>query len=86
MISRDGREGSARLRQDVDVHRLLAPAGTDLSHELRPGRGMWIQVIRGEIEVEGHRLGPGDGASTEVFGSHAIKVLKDVEGLLFDLA
>jgi len=86
ILSRDGREGSARLRQDADVYRLLAPAGASLSHELRPGRGMWIQVIRGEVELDGHRLGPGDGASTETTGLHNLKVVKDAEGLLIDLA
>jgi len=86
ILSRDGREGSARLRQDADVYRLLAPAGASLSHELRPGRGMWIQVIRGEVELDGHRLGPGDGASIETAGLHNLKVVKDAEGLLFDLA
>lgn len=86
MISRDGREGSARLRQDADVHRLLAPAGTVLDHELRPGRGLWLQVVRGEVELDGARLGPGDGASTEVAGTHRLRVSKDLEALLFDLA
>ena len=85
MISRDGREGSARLRQDADIFRLLAPAGADLDHELRPGRGLWLQVIRGEAELDGVRLGPGDGASTEVAGAHRLVVRKDLEALLFDL-
>ena len=86
MISRDGREGSARLRQDADIFRLLAPAGVALDHELRPGRGLWIQVVRGEVELDGVRLGPGDGASTEVAGAHRLVVHKDLEALLFDLA
>ena len=86
MISRDGREGSARLRQDADVHRLLAPAGTVLDHELRPGRGLWLQVVRGEVELDGALLGPGDAASTEVAGIHRLMARKDLEALLFDLA
>jgi quercetin 2,3-dioxygenase len=86
MISRDGRDGSARLRQDADVFRLLSPAGSTLTHQLRPGRGLWLQVVRGEAEVDGHRVGPGDGLSTEDAGSLSIRVLADFEALLFDLA
>ena len=86
MISRDGREGSARLRQDADVYRLLSPAGSALTHELRPGRGLWIQVVRGEVELDGTVLAPGDGASTDVPGLRRLTVRKDLEALLFDLA
>jgi len=86
MISRDGREGSARLRQDADVYRLLAPAGTTLNHELRPGRGMWVQVIKGKLEVGGGKAGPGDGLSTASAGLYFLHVSEDLEALLFDLA
>lgn len=86
ILSRDGREGSARLRQDADVYRLLSSAGSTLTHDLRPGRGLWLQVIRGEAEVAGRRIGPGDGLTTEDAGGLSIKVLADFEALLFDLA
>ncbi len=85
ILSRDGRDGSAKLRQDADVYRLLAPAGTSLTHELRPGRGLWLQLIRGEVVLDGQVLRPGDGASTEVAGLHRLEVRSDAEGLLFDL-
>ena len=85
ILSRDGRDGSAKLRQDADVYRLLAPAGTALTHELRPGRGLWLQLIRGEVVLDGQVLRPGDGASTEVAGLHRLEVRSDAEGLLFDL-
>lgn len=86
LLSRDGREGSARLRQDADVYRLVAPAGTVLTHELHPGRGLWLQVVRGEVEFGGTQLCAGDGASTEVAVIHRITARKDMEALLFDLA
>jgi len=86
ILSRDGREGSARLRQDADVYRLLAPAGTRLTHVLRSGRGFWLQVIKGRVEVGGQVAGPGDGLSTEEPGAIVLDVLSDAEGLLFDLA
>ena len=85
ILSRDGRDGSAKLRQDADVYRLLAPAGTSLTHELRPGRGLWLQLIRGEVVLDGQVLRPGDGASTKVAGLHRLEVRSDAEGLLFDL-
>ncbi len=86
ILSRDGREGSARLRQDADVYRLLAPQGTQLTHTLRPTRGLWLQVIHGHVTVGPHRLGTGDALATEDAGEVHFKVEDDLEALLFDLA
>lgn len=86
ILSKDGREGSARLRQDVDVYRLLSPAGSTLNHQLLPGRGLWLQIVRGEVDVDGMLLGPGDAVSSETAGALDLRVRRDLEALLFDLA
>ena len=86
VISPDGREGSAVIHQDAEVHRLRLAAGTSVTHEVKPGRGVWIQLIRGTLDVAGSRLAAGDGASTEDAGTLAITATADAEALLFDLA
>lgn len=86
IISRDGREGSAHISQDASVYRLKIPAGQSVSHELAAGRGLWLQVVSGEVTVGAERLGPGDAVSSESPGRFEFKAGAAVEALLFDLA
>jgi quercetin 2,3-dioxygenase len=86
VISPDGRDGSATIHQDAIVRRLLLPADGSTSHTIAPGRGMWVQVIRGTLAVAGQTLTAGDGAATEQPGSLTLMAKEPVEALLFDLA
>lgn len=87
LISPDGRDGSATIAQDAEVHRLRLAAGEKVSHTLTAGRGAWIQVIRGSLELDGATLAAGDGASTESAGRHDFTAgPSGAEALLFDLA
>jgi quercetin 2,3-dioxygenase len=85
VISPDGRDGSATIHQDADVYRLRLSAGESVSHRLTSDRGLWLQVIRGEFEVDGKTLHPGDAISTESAGDWDFKSLSESEALLFDL-
>jgi redox-sensitive bicupin YhaK (pirin superfamily) len=86
VISADGRDGSAVIRQDVSVYRLCMQVGNRVEHELGAGHGMWLQVMKGKLALNGVSLVAGDGASTEVAGSLVITAHETVEALLFDLA
>jgi quercetin 2,3-dioxygenase len=82
--SRDGREGSVTIRQDVDAYASVLEDGQNLRHVLAPGRHAWLQVAEGELEVNGNRLDEGDGAA--VSGEGEIDIAgKGAEFLLFDL-
>lgn len=85
VISPDGRDGSAVIRQDAIVHRLRLCAGDTLAHAVQPGRGVWLQLIAGELRLGGETLRAGDGASTEDAGALAIAASQPSEALLFDL-
>lgn len=85
VISADGREGSAILHQDADIFRIRLPAGQQVTHELGPGRGLWLQVIKGRVAWDGVAMEAGDGARTEAAGSYTIVATEDAEALLFDL-
>lgn len=85
LISPDGRDGSAVIHQDADVYRLRLKAGESATHELRNGRGAWLQVAAGGVIFNGAELGTGDGASTETPGRLTFTATRDVEALLFDL-
>jgi redox-sensitive bicupin YhaK (pirin superfamily) len=86
IASRDGREGSLRVHQDVVVYAARLRAGAPLAHELAPGRHAWVQVAAGAVELDGLRLGAGDGAAAS--GERALRLvgLEDAELLVFDLA
>ena len=86
VISPDGRENSATIRQDADVYRIHLEAGETVSHDLAPGRGLWLQLIKGELTAEETTLRPGDAASTESPGTLHFTATEDSEALLFDLA
>ncbi|MCK5942264.1 MAG: pirin family protein, partial [Planctomycetes bacterium] len=53
VISPDGRDGSAVIHQDAIVRRLRLADGDRIEHEVADGRGMWVQVIHGELQVDG---------------------------------
>ncbi|MFN3243742.1 MAG: pirin family protein [Planctomycetota bacterium] len=85
VISPDGRDDSAVIHQDAIVRRLLLEPGDEIRHEVAPGRGTWVQLIRGRLDIDGQTLEPGDGASTEDAGTMTLAASEKVEALLFDL-
>jgi len=85
VISPDGKEGSAIIHQDAWVYRLRLAAGQSVAHQLELESGMWLQVIRGEIEVNGIVLRAGDALSTEEAGHWSFVAQSDSEALLFEL-
>lgn len=86
VISPDGRDGSASIAQDADIWRLKLQPGESSSHTLAPGRGLWLQLIRGKAELNGAGIFPGDAASSERPGEFILTAGDEaVEALLFDL-
>ena len=85
IISQDGREGSATISQDASVYRIMAPDGSLVQHALPKGRGLWLQLIRGDLLFEGQKLQPGDAFNTETAGNWQFTAKGEVEALLFDL-
>ena len=83
--SRDGREGSVRIHQDVLVYVARLSAGEDVVHALAPGRHAWIQMARGAAQVNGTRLAAGDGAALSEERSVTLRGVDDAEALVFDL-
>ncbi len=85
LISPDGRQGSATIHQDADIYRLRLKTGESVTHELKPGRGAWLQIADGTLAFNGVELATGDGASTEIPGLLTFTATGPVEALLFDL-
>ena len=58
LFSRAARSMAGRLQPDQTV-----------THELKPGRGAWLQIAEGALALNGVALATGDGASTEEPGT-----------------
>jgi redox-sensitive bicupin YhaK (pirin superfamily) len=86
VISPDGRDGSATIHQDADIYRLRLGPGQKVIHQLKPGRGAWLHVAEGALNLNGVPLATGDGASTEEPGTLTLAATKPTEAILFDLA
>ena len=61
--SRDGRDGSVTINRDVDLYASLLQSGDSVTHALETQRHVWLQVVRGELDVEGMSVSAGDGVA-----------------------
>lgn len=84
--SRDGREGSITVHQDVNIHAGVLRDGDEVEFTPAPDRHVWLQVARGLVTVNGRELKSGDGAA--ISGERSLKIVgrSDAEIVLFDLA
>ena len=86
VASRDGREGSVKINQDVALYSSILANGDEVSQELAEGRHAWIQIVKGKVDVQSKTLSAGDGAAISDEKILNIKSLEDeTEFLLFDL-
>lgn len=83
--SRDGRNGSVTIHQDMDLYASLLSAGTELTHTFGANRKGWLQVVSGDVLVNDQRLSTGDGAALQDLTTLHVKASNDAEVLLFDM-
>ena len=84
--SRDGRNQSVTIHQDVDLYAGVLTEGTELTHVFTGNRKGWVQVVRGEITLDGKTLSAGDGAAIAELDQVTITAASEAEILLFDMA
>jgi quercetin 2,3-dioxygenase len=83
--SRNGREGSVTIHQDVNLYATVLDVGQTVKHDLASARAVWFQVTRGSITVNGLAVGAGDGLAVADAPTLEIKGTASAEVLLFDL-
>ena len=82
-----GDDGSIAIRQDVSLYATLLRDGETVPLEIAKGRHLWVQALRGEAEVNGHRLVAGDGLAASDETAFTIRGAgAEAELLVFDLA
>jgi redox-sensitive bicupin YhaK (pirin superfamily) len=86
LASSTGEGGSVRVHQDVRLYRAVLPPGVVETLAIAPGRGVYVQVARGRLRVNGKELVAGDAAAIEDLASVELEGIEDAEALVFDLA
>ena len=83
--SRDGRDGSLTIHQNVDLYTSRLSGGACVAHCVQPGRRIWVQAVRGTVIVDGTTMNAGDGAAAEDVDAIHVEATEDSEILLFDM-
>ena len=85
VASRDGRDGSITVHQDLSLYAARLDEGQSTAYELAAGRHGWVQVVRGSVTVNGEELHAGDGAALGPGLQLDLQATSVAELLLFDL-
>src|SRR5687768_2196816 len=85
LVAPGAEDGALEIHQDARLYSAILAGGERVEHQLAPGRGAWLQVARGSVDLNGMKLNPGDGAAIEDETALAITANGDAEVLLFDL-
>jgi quercetin 2,3-dioxygenase len=86
VASKDGREDSVLIHQDIDLYVSVLSSGDRITFEMGSDRFAWIQVARGIVTLNGESLREGDGV--QINSPELLELTTDAsaEILLFDLA
>ena len=82
----DGRDGAVTIHADTNLYVSTLKSGEKVQHPLAAGRAAWLQVAKGEVQLNGNKLKQGDGASITDEPQLEISATTNAEILLFDLA
>lgn len=85
VASGSGKSNSIKVRQDIDMFVGHANQDTEVRHLTQTTRKAWLQMVAGEIEVNGNKMGAGDGAAISEVQAIDISAKKGAEFILFNL-
>ena len=83
--SRDGREGSITIHQDVDLYASALENGKEVSLGDVADRRIFVQVVSGDVVVNDQQLSAGDGLGIHDIDGVKVRAITDAEFLLFNL-
>ncbi len=87
IVSGDGASESIAINQDAKIFACRLDQGNELTQALAPGRHGWLQLVSGELSLNGEKVLPGDGVAVSDESKIALKGLQSTsEFLWFDLA
>ncbi|MDE2223212.1 MAG: pirin family protein [Candidatus Omnitrophica bacterium] len=85
VVSKDERDGSLLINQDVDIYIARLKMQEEINFNIRSGRHVWLQLIKGNIQINGIDVKSGDGLAVSNEKTLPILSKADSEFILFDL-
>lgn len=85
VLSPDAREGSLKVFQDMTLSRWALKSSEQSVYPIQADRRIWIQVVRGNVSINGNQAGVSDAFAIWDETALSIHADEDSEILLFDL-
>ena len=85
VASPDGAQGSTTIGQDAMIYATVLSPGGALDYRLASGRLAYVQMVRGQLSINGKKLVAGDGAKIVDETELDFLATEETEFLLFDL-
>lgn len=86
ILSPNAEEGSFKIYQDMKLWRYQYKAGQSVKIELNAKRSYWLQIVKGDLTINGEILHTSDALGIKAETLLELETSSDVEFLLFDLA
>jgi quercetin 2,3-dioxygenase len=86
VASRDGRDGSVTVHQDVNMYVGLIGADERISYQATPDRSVWLHIAQGEVTIDDRVLTAGDAIAYTGGSQLHLSSTSNGEILVFDLA
>ena len=86
VVSPSDSNGTMKIHQDVEIYSATLDAASEVDHSLAKDRYAWVQVIAGDLTVNGNELRPGDSAAVSDEPLLNLQTSEGAEFLLFDMA
>lgn len=86
LIASGEADAPIQLRQDTRLYASILGAEESVEHAIQPGRGAWLQIITGKLEVNSLLAQAGDAIVAEHLPNLQVKAREKSEFILFDLA
>jgi hypothetical protein len=85
IASRDGRDNSVLVHQQVDLYASILQPNSTLEHVIAESRKVFVQIISGVVTVNGQAASAGDGV--QISGEQKLTITGEAEAefLVFDM-
>jgi len=85
IASRDGRDGSVTVHQQVDLYASILRPNTEMEHIIADSHKVFVQIISGVVTVNGQSASAGDGVQITDESKLIISSDAEAEFLVFDM-
>jgi len=82
---REAKDKIVSIHQDAQLYWASPGEGNNVDYSFADGRYGFLQVVRGQVELDGETLKEGDGVELSEISELDLKALSDADVLLFDL-